>query len=129
MAVTSFTELHLAFDRWVGKILDHSQSQYLIAGAGVSLIAALFAVVSFLARSQTPNVPILLQDEIGNARKRALEYCFNPREVMAKGYRKVREIMLSRHDADTSSSKMKYLGSTHKTVGGILTVLINETNT
>ncbi|OBS27872.1 hypothetical protein FPOA_01814 [Fusarium poae] len=88
MAGTTFTELHLAFDRWVGETLDHPLGRYFMAGVGSSLVVILVAIVGFFNRSKTPNVPILLQDEIGNARKRALEYCFNPREVMEKGYKK-----------------------------------------
>jgi len=85
MASTYFAELHLAFQRWT----DYPQSGYFVTGFVLSLAAILFGVVKNLTSSPTPKVPILLNDEIGNARKRALEYCFNPRAVMAKGYAKV----------------------------------------
>ncbi|RBR26346.1 uncharacterized protein FIESC28_00846 [Fusarium coffeatum] len=84
MASTYFAELHLAFQRWA----DHPQGGYFVTGVVLSLAAILFGVVIHLTSSPTPKVPILLNDEIGNARKRALEYCFNPRAVMAKGYAK-----------------------------------------
>ena len=85
MASTYFAELHLAFQRWT----DYPQSGYFVTGIVLSLVAILFGVVKHLTSIPTPKVPILLNDEIGNARKRALEYCFNPRAVMAKGYAKV----------------------------------------
>ena len=85
MASTYFAELHLAFQRWA----NYSQGVYFVTGAVLSLVAILFGVAKHLTSSPTPKVPILLNDEIGNARKRALEYCFNPRAVMAKGYAKV----------------------------------------
>ncbi|KAF5669306.1 cytochrome P450 monooxygenase [Fusarium denticulatum] len=60
-----------------------------------SLVAAGFVAVAFIvfalrfwSLSAAPKVKILLQDEIKSARQRALEYCFNPRAVMAKGYAK-----------------------------------------
>ncbi|ESU07141.1 hypothetical protein FGSG_01786 [Fusarium graminearum PH-1] len=88
MAGTTFAELHLAFYQWIDETLDHPLGRYFMAGVGSSLVVLLVAIAAFCSRSKTPNVPILLQDEIGNARKRALEYCFNPREVMEKGYKK-----------------------------------------
>ncbi|CAF3475596.1 unnamed protein product [Fusarium graminearum] len=88
MAGTTFAELHLAFYQWIDETLDHPLGRYFMAGVGSSLLVLLVAIAAFCSRSKTPNVPILLQDEIGNARKRALEYCFNPREVMEKGYKK-----------------------------------------
>ncbi|RGP74498.1 hypothetical protein FLONG3_6057 [Fusarium longipes] len=75
-------------ERWAGTSFDHPRNQYLIAGTVLSLFVVLLIIGGFLSRSRAPKVPILLQDEIGNARKRALEYCFNPRGVMAKGYTK-----------------------------------------
>ncbi|GKU07816.1 cytochrome p450 [Fusarium langsethiae] len=88
MADTTFKDIHLAFDRWIVETLDDPRDRYFMVGMGSSLVVMLVAIVVFLGRSKTPNVPILLQDEIGSARKRALEYCFNPREVMGKGYKK-----------------------------------------
>ncbi|KAJ4014167.1 hypothetical protein NW752_005886 [Fusarium irregulare] len=88
MASTYFAELHPAFQRWT----DHPQGGYFVAGAVLSLVAIFFGVVKHLTSIPTPKVPILLNDEIGNARKRALEYCFNPRAVMAKGYAKDMQI-------------------------------------
>ncbi|CAG7555679.1 unnamed protein product [Fusarium equiseti] len=84
MASTYFAELHLAFQRWT----DYPQGGYFVTGVVLSLVAILFGVVKHLTSSPTPKVPILLNDEIKNARKRALEYCFNPRAVMARGYAK-----------------------------------------
>ncbi|KAI1064835.1 hypothetical protein LB507_001227 [Fusarium sp. FIESC RH6] len=84
MVFTYFAELHPAFQRWT----DHPEGGYFVTGALLSLVAILFGVVKHLTSIPTPKVPILLNDEIGNARKRALEYCFNPRAVMAKGYAK-----------------------------------------
>ncbi|WXC56110.1 hypothetical protein SNK03_002047 [Fusarium graminearum] len=95
MAGTTFAELHLAFYQWIDETLDHPLGRYFMAGVGSSLVVLLVAIAAFCSRSKTPNVPILLQDEIGNARKRALEYCFNPREVMEKGYKKVNDFMPS----------------------------------
>ncbi|EKJ68359.1 hypothetical protein FPSE_11367 [Fusarium pseudograminearum CS3096] len=88
MAGTTFAECQLVVDRWISETLDHPLGRYFMAGFGSSLVVLLVAIAAFCSRSKTPNVPILLQDEIGNARKRALEYCFNPREVMEKGYKK-----------------------------------------
>ncbi|CZR35743.1 uncharacterized protein FPRO_00134 [Fusarium proliferatum ET1] len=58
-----------------------------IVSAGVIAATSIVLVVlRFWSASGTPKVKILLQDEIKSARQRALEYCFNPRAVMAKGY-------------------------------------------
>jgi hypothetical protein len=96
MGFTYFAELHLAFQRWT----NYPQGGYFVTGIVLSLIAILFGVAKYLTSSPTPKVPILLSDEIGNARKRALEYCFNSRAVMAKGYAKVCIIVFVRVCAD-----------------------------
>ncbi|KAF5530134.1 ent-kaurene oxidase [Fusarium napiforme] len=68
-------------------IYDQFQFPSLVA-AGFLAVASIVFVLRFLSSSATPKVKILLQDEIKSARQRALEYCFNPRAVMAKGYAK-----------------------------------------
>ncbi|CVL03089.1 related to cytochrome P450 monooxygenase [Fusarium proliferatum] len=60
-----------------------------IVSAGVIAATSIVLVVlRFWSASGAPKVKILLQDEIKSARQRALEYCFNPRAVMARGYAK-----------------------------------------
>ncbi|KLP22404.1 cytochrome P450 monooxygenase [Fusarium fujikuroi] len=58
-----------------------------IVTAGAIAVTSIFLIaLRFWTSSGKPKVKILLQDEIKSARRRALEYCFNPRAVMAKGY-------------------------------------------
>ncbi|KAF4989060.1 hypothetical protein FGRMN_9390 [Fusarium graminum] len=56
------------------------------------LTTLLFLGLRWKSFSRSPKVKILLKDEIRNSRQRALEYCFNPRAVMAKGYAKDMQI-------------------------------------
>lgn len=57
------------------------------------------------------NVPILLADYIPSASKRALEYCYHPRDVMTKGYAQVSGknslecILVERIDCSSSKTK------------------------
>ncbi|KAF5649976.1 ent-kaurene oxidase [Fusarium sp. NRRL 52700] len=60
----------------------------LVAAGVVALTSIVLVALRFRSYSATPKVKILLQDEIKSARQRALEYCFIPRAVMAKGYAK-----------------------------------------
>ncbi|RBQ72049.1 hypothetical protein FVER14953_09850 [Fusarium verticillioides] len=71
-----------------GTICNDFQFLCLVAAGVVALTSILLVVFKFWSLSATPKVKILLQDEIKSARQRALEYCFNPRAVMAKGYAK-----------------------------------------
>ncbi|EXK46446.1 hypothetical protein FOMG_00166 [Fusarium oxysporum f. sp. melonis 26406] len=66
----------------------HPQFPSLIAAGVMTFTSILLVALKFWSSSATPKVKILLQDEIKSARHRALEYCFNPRAVMAKGYAK-----------------------------------------
>ncbi|KAF5582011.1 ent-kaurene oxidase [Fusarium pseudoanthophilum] len=74
-----------------GAMYNHPQFPSLVA-AGVVAAASIVFALRFFSSSATPKVKILLQDEIKSARQRALEYCFNPRAVMAKGYAKDMQI-------------------------------------
>jgi hypothetical protein len=69
-----------------GTIYNDFQFSSLVVVAVASILLVMF---KFWSLSATPKVKILLQDEIKSARQRALEYCFNPRAVMAKGYARV----------------------------------------
>ena len=104
MASTYFAEFHLAFQRWT----DYPQGGYFITGVVLSLVAIFLGIAKHLTSSPTPKVPILLNDEIGNARKRALEYCFNPRAVMAKGYAKVCIMVFVGPHADSLVQKRSF---------------------
>lgn len=81
----------LPFQLSTGAMYKHPQFPSLIAAGVVAFTSILLVALKFWSSSATPKVKILLQDEIKSARQRALEYCFNPRAVMAKGYAKVRE--------------------------------------
>jgi len=81
----------LPFQLSTGAMYKHPQFPSLIATGVVAFTSILLVALKFWSSSATPKVKILLQDEIKSARQRALEYCFNPRAVMAKGYAKVRE--------------------------------------
>ncbi|KAF5535806.1 ent-kaurene oxidase [Fusarium mexicanum] len=70
------------------EIYNHLQFPTLIAAGVVAFTSIVLVALRFWSCSATPKVKILLQDEIKSARQRALEYCFNPRAVMAKGYAK-----------------------------------------
>ncbi|KAF4448560.1 hypothetical protein F53441_8037 [Fusarium austroafricanum] len=63
-----------------------------IAAAAVILASTVLVALRFWNSSKSPKVNILLEDEIKSPRQRALEYCFNPRAVMAKGYAKDMQI-------------------------------------
>ncbi|KAF5975587.1 ent-kaurene oxidase [Fusarium coicis] len=69
-----------------GTIYNDFQFSSLVATGVVAVASILLVVFKFWSLNTTPKVKILLQDEIKSARQRALEYCFNPRAVMAKGY-------------------------------------------
>jgi hypothetical protein len=47
-------------------------------------------LLSYLQHQAAPKLPILLADEMPNAKARAMEYCYRPRELMLKGYNQVR---------------------------------------
>ncbi|KAF4497399.1 Ent-kaurene oxidase [Fusarium agapanthi] len=70
------------------EIYNQLQFQSLVAAGVVAFTSIVLVALRFWNFSATPKVKILLQDEIKSARQRALEYCFNPRAVMAKGYEK-----------------------------------------
>jgi hypothetical protein len=89
MAKLFLSSLKLGLQRCFGTLYDHLQRSYLVVFVALALCAVLLFAFAFLNSSPAPKVKILLKDEIGNARQRALEYCFNPRAVMAKGYAKV----------------------------------------
>ncbi|KAF5611946.1 ent-kaurene oxidase [Fusarium subglutinans] len=67
---------------------ERLQFPSLVAAGVVAFTSIVLVAFRFWSFSTTPKVKILLQDEIKSARQRALEYCFNPRAVMAKGYAK-----------------------------------------
>jgi hypothetical protein len=73
------------------------------------------------------NVPILLADQIPSASKRALEYCYHPRDVMTKGYAKVSNNSRLRctlvKQIDYFSSKTKHSESTQEMVRVVLILL------
>ncbi|KAG9506580.1 hypothetical protein J7337_000113 [Fusarium musae] len=75
-----------------GTICNDFQFLCLVAAGIVALTSILLVVFKFWSLSAAPKVKIVLQDEIKSARQRALEYCFNPRAVMAKGYAKDMQI-------------------------------------
>lgn len=89
MAKSLLSSLKLSLQRCVGTLCDQPQRFYLLVFGALALCAVLLFALAFLKSSPEPKVKIILKDEIGNARQRALEYCFNPRAVMAKGYAKV----------------------------------------
>ncbi|PNP81453.1 hypothetical protein FNYG_05259 [Fusarium nygamai] len=70
-----------------GAIFNDFKFPSLVA-VGVLAFTSIVFALRYWSLSATPKVKILLQDEIKSARQRALEYCFNPRAVMAKGYAK-----------------------------------------
>ncbi|KAF5254026.1 hypothetical protein FANTH_1208 [Fusarium anthophilum] len=74
------------------EIYNHLQFPTLMAAGVVAFTSIVLVALRFWSFSATPKVKILLQDEIKSARQRALEYCFNPRDVMAKGYAKDMQI-------------------------------------
>ncbi|KAJ4031833.1 hypothetical protein NW761_013023 [Fusarium oxysporum] len=78
----------LPFQLSTGTIYNCLQFPSLVAAGVVAFTSTLLVALKFWSSSATPKVKILLQDEIKSARQRALEYCFNPRAVMAKGYAK-----------------------------------------
>ncbi|KAF5260756.1 hypothetical protein FOXYS1_8564 [Fusarium oxysporum] len=82
----------LPFQLSTGAMYKHPQFPSLIAAGVVAFTSILLVALKFWSSSATPKVKILLQDEIKSARQRALEYCFNPRAVMAKGYAKDMQI-------------------------------------
>ncbi|QKD48406.2 cytochrome P450 [Fusarium oxysporum Fo47] len=82
----------LPFQLSTGAVYKHPQFPSLIAAGVVAFTSILLVALKFWSSSATPKVKILLQDEIKSARQRALEYCFNPRAVMAKGYAKDMQI-------------------------------------
>ncbi|KAF5542361.1 ent-kaurene oxidase [Fusarium phyllophilum] len=71
-----------------GDIYNHLEFPSLVVVGVVAFTSIILVALRFWSLSATPKVKILLQDEIKSARQRALEYCFNPRAVMAKGYTK-----------------------------------------
>ncbi|KAG5745511.1 hypothetical protein H9Q69_013162 [Fusarium xylarioides] len=71
-----------------GEIYNHLPFPSPVAIGVVAFASIVLVALRFWSLSATPKVKILLQDEIKSARQRALEYCFNPRAVMAKGYAK-----------------------------------------
>jgi hypothetical protein len=89
MEKSFLSSLKLGLQRCVGTLYNQPQRPYLSVFAALAVCAVLLFALAFLNSSPAPKVKILLKDEIGNARQRALEYCFNPRAVMAKGYAKV----------------------------------------
>lgn len=91
MAKSLLSSLNFSLQRYVGTMSLYGQPQrpYLVAFGALAFFAVLLFALAFLTSTPAPKVKILLKDEIGNARQRALEYCFNPRAVMAKGYAKV----------------------------------------
>uniref|UniRef100_A0A0D2Y3V0 Ent-kaurene oxidase n=1 Tax=Fusarium oxysporum (strain Fo5176) TaxID=660025 RepID=A0A0D2Y3V0_FUSOF len=82
----------LPFQLSTGAMYKHPQFPSLIAAGVMTFTSILLVALKFWSSSATPKVKILLQDEIKSARHRALEYCFNPRAVMAKGYAKDMQI-------------------------------------
>ncbi|KAH7213796.1 cytochrome P450, partial [Fusarium oxysporum] len=82
----------LPFQLSTGTIYNCLQYPSLVAAGVVAFTSILLVALKFWSSSATPKVKILLQDEIKSARQRALEYCFNPRAVMAKGYAKDMQI-------------------------------------
>ncbi|KAJ4251857.1 hypothetical protein NW762_011154 [Fusarium torreyae] len=85
MAAKSLSEFGL---QWLGAMFGEPNGIYTLLAGAVTVAALVSAILSIYNSSRKPRVKVLLQDEIGNARQRALEYCFNPRAVMAKGYTK-----------------------------------------
>ncbi|KAF4333880.1 ent-kaurene oxidase [Fusarium beomiforme] len=79
----------LPFQQTTATIYNDNKWPSIVAAGVVALTSVLVVALRFWNTSQTPKVKILLKDEIKSARQRALEYCFNPRAVMAKGYAKV----------------------------------------
>jgi hypothetical protein len=89
MAKSLLSSLKFNSQRCVGTLYDQLQRPYPVVFGALALCSVLLFALAFLNSNPAPKVKILLKDEIGNARQRALEYCFNPRAVMAKGYAKV----------------------------------------
>ncbi|KAM0236630.1 hypothetical protein ACHAP5_009316 [Fusarium lateritium] len=88
MTQSLLANLKFSLQRCYGMLHEVTQNSYLIIFGALAFFAVLLLALVFLNPNPTPKVEILLKDEIGNARQRALEYCFNPRAVMVKGYAK-----------------------------------------
>lgn len=89
MAQSLISSLNSSLQRCIVTLSDQLQRPYPVTFGALALSAVLLFALAFFNWTPAPKVNILLKDEIGNARQRALEYCFNPRAVMAKGYAKV----------------------------------------
>jgi hypothetical protein len=94
MASNSTMDVKIPFQQSVGTTYNNAQWPTLVAAGVVAFTSILLVALRFWSSTGTPKVKILLQDEIKSARQRALEYCFNPRAVMAKGYAKVWQRLL-----------------------------------
>ncbi|CAG9975612.1 unnamed protein product [Clonostachys byssicola] len=71
-----------AVTAWAQELSEQPQRFYIVA----SFLVVLAAITVFWKIPRQPAVKILLADEIRSSRQRALEYAFNPRQVMKKGY-------------------------------------------
>ncbi|EMT64829.1 Ent-kaurene oxidase [Fusarium odoratissimum] len=96
----------LPFQLSTGAMFKHPQFPSLIAAGVVAFTFILLVALKFRSSSATPKVKILLQDEINSARQRALEYCFNPRAVMAKGYAKFKNEVFGLDTQDGKGVKL-----------------------
>ncbi|KAI1012810.1 hypothetical protein LB504_008491 [Fusarium proliferatum] len=92
MASTSNMSTKLPFQQSIGAMCSQASWTSIVAAGAIAVTSIVLVVLKFWSSSGTPKVEILLQDEIKSARQRALEYCFNPRAVMAKGYAKDMQI-------------------------------------
>ncbi|KAF5018608.1 hypothetical protein F66182_9400 [Fusarium sp. NRRL 66182] len=88
MTTVSSVEPSFGFHDWAGALYDLINGSFITAAGTIAAAATLFTALGVWKSARRPRVKIVLADEIQSARQRALEYCFNPRAVMAKGYAK-----------------------------------------
>lgn len=109
---------------WAQELSENRQKLYIV----VFPLAILTAIIVLWLSPRQPVVKILLADEIGSSRQRALEYAFNPRRVTEKGYAQVRDLakaiaqfrtFLTRMLPPLLSSRMRFLASVPRMVSTI----------